>query len=76
MSHYIGNLHEKGNPNSNLGAFSADARSREIEIANLTKQALAQMEIGATAAASLTMTEDGFGIGTIELESPKHSLRP
>jgi hypothetical protein len=76
MPRYVGNLHEKGNPSSNLGSFSIEAPSQEIAIADLSRQALGEMERSAKATASLAMTEDGRGIGTIELESPKHAHRP
>jgi hypothetical protein len=75
MPHYIGNLHENGKPNSNLGSFSIWAARREVGTAELFRQALNEMEIGATATASLAMTEEGRGIGTVELESPKPADR-
>jgi hypothetical protein len=73
MPRFVGNLHEKGKPDSNLDSFSITSVNRELGVSELSRQALEEMKRRKIAVASLTMTQDDSGIGTIELESPKHA---
>lgn len=73
---YVGNLHEKGRPDHNMDSFVLEAaESKESAIGQLTRQAQISMEQQGIAAATLRMTEDGAGIGSVELENPKYAHR-
>jgi hypothetical protein len=69
MSRYVGNLHERGDPNSNLGSFVVEgAQTQQDGIDQLVRLAQGHMARDGIVAGTLQMTMDGgVGIGTIEL---------
>jgi hypothetical protein len=77
MPKYVGNLHEKGRPDLNLGSYSfVSVDGKEAAITRLVASATETMEIDAIGSATLLMTEDERGIGSRDLANPKHAQRP
>jgi hypothetical protein len=74
---YVGNLNEKGEPNSNFGSFIVEGTlTGNDAIHRLWHLALEQMEADGIATAVLTITTgDGVGVASVELENRKHHLR-
>ena len=75
LSRYVGNLHEKGKPGTNLDAFVVEAADDESAISDLSRKAREVMENAPHATATLLVTKDGKGFRNIELENQKYALR-
>ncbi|MGQ0445415.1 MAG: hypothetical protein ACT4O2_09890 [Beijerinckiaceae bacterium] len=77
MPQYVGNLVERGHLDRNLESYSfASAEGKEAAIARLVASAEETMENRGIAVATLVMTEDGYGIGSRDLENCKYAHRP
>jgi hypothetical protein len=76
-SRYIGSLYEKGRPDLTLVTFVAESPNDDAAaISELLSQARKFIETASLARATLSVTKDGIGFGTFELENQRHAQRP